>query len=64
MKLNTPYKTVLFYGACLARRERQKYIAADKDGSLWAHRNKPALGQRCWYSKRLQRFANKCNRYL
>lgn len=51
MKLNTPYKTVLFYGHVLRVGKDKKYIAADKDGSLWAHRNKPALGQRCWYSR-------------
>lgn len=51
MKLNTPYKTVLFYGHVLHVGKDKKYIAADKDGSLWAHRNKPALGQRCWYSR-------------
>ena len=51
MKLNTPYKTVLFYGHVLRVGKDKKYIAADKDGSLWAHKNKPALGHRCWYSR-------------
>ena len=51
MKLNTPYKTVLFYGHVLRVGKDKKYIAANKDGSLWAHRNKPALGQHCWYSR-------------
>lgn len=51
MKLNTPYKTVLFYGHVLRVEKDKKYIAADKDGSLWAHKNKPALGHRCWYSR-------------
>lgn len=41
MKLKTPYKTVMFYGNILRVNAGAAYLAADSDGEVFTHNNKP-----------------------
>ena len=41
MKLKTPYKTVMFYGNILRVNADAAYLAADSDGEVFTHNNKP-----------------------
>lgn len=48
MKLNTPYKTVLFYGNVLRINARANWIAVNEDGTMTAFMEEPHVSYGSW----------------
>lgn len=48
MKLNTPYKTVMFYGNALRINVNANWLAVDKDGTITAFTDEPCVIGSVW----------------